>query len=488
MTDYKTFHEAGFLLDLYDYITGKSGTNNQIENIVSGAKDVFNGKGIKNKDDAVINTNIAKTASDFTCVFPVIVSKAIDIEKAVMISKAIERKAASMLQMLFSAYQISSAKDAKTYLRNFHHNIDANIDWSGLDIDDLLNYTATEEEALIPPYLQDRVRAICEHVKRDIHYVLETELKNEPISSYRVKEDRMALNEIGFNPKLAKKTYNVTTYRTNSGRPTKNKNDKDVKRDANGEPIIHRQTTFEYDDRFGPQPRDLEGVAQYFSKQVLSNDIKKANEAQPTLMIVNFVYDKGDAADHISHSCVIGVKALIHYVDPEDIVNRVVLKKADNRGLFNFIRATTGEIAFFKDFLFAVDRAKIDAIAKSGKGSSNKIWKLLELRAERLRGAKVTRQDQANNAAISTLVISKAEVDYIKQYKRIDLSSAGAAKSILRGYNLMALVIIDDVVEKVDFLYDDGSNDFESLSFMSLEREEAGSMYKKVVNLAMKGR
>ena len=493
MTDYKTFHEAGFLLDLYDYIAGAdlTGKHNQIESIVNGAKDVFNGKGIKKKDDAVINTNIAKTASDFTCVFPVIVSKAIDIDKAVMISKAIERKAASMLQMLFSAYQISSAKDAKTYLRNFHHNLDSNIDWSGLDVDDLLNYTATEEEALIPPYLHDRVRAICEHVKRDIHYVLETELKNEPIYNYRVKENHNILNEQKFKSsnkttttkELSTQYFDVNEKKWKYRDQLSGVSDDDLKK------YKQKQKTIEtIDGQPGFGPRDLEGIGQYFNKQVLSNDIKKANEAQPTLMIVNFIYDKGDAADHISHSCVIGVKALIHYVDPEDIVNRVVLKKADNRGLFNFIRATTGEIAFFKDFLFAVDRAKIDAIAKSGKGSTNKIWKLLELRAERLRGAKVTRQDQANNAAISTLVISKAEVDYIKQYKRIDLSSPGMAKSILRGYNLMALVIIDDVVEKVDFLYDDGSNDFESLSFMSLEREEAGSMYKKVVNLAMKGR
>ena len=42
--------------------------------------------------------------------------------------------------------------------------------------------------------------------------------------------------------------------------------------------------------------------------------------------------------------------------------------------------------------------------------------------------------------------------------------------------------------EKVDFLFDDGTKNFESLSFMSLEREESGSMYKKVVNLMAKGR
>ena len=45
-----------------------------------------------------------------------------------------------------------------------------------------------------------------------------------------------------------------------------------------------------------------------------------------------------------------------------------------------------------------------------------------------------------------------------------------------------------EVDEKVSFLWDDGTNDFETLSFMSLEREEGGGMYKKVINMMTKGR
>ena len=60
--------------------------------------------------------------------------------------------------------------------------------------------------------------------------------------------------------------------------------------------------------------------------------------------------------------------------------------------------------------------------------------------------------------------------------------------AIMRGYNLMASCIIDEVKERVDFLYDDGTKNYESFSFMSLEREDSGAMYKKVINLASKGR
>jgi hypothetical protein len=53
----------------------------------------------------------------------------------------------------------------------------------------------------------------------------------------------------------------------------------------------------------------------------------------------------------------------------------------------------------------------------------------------------------------------------------------------------MCAVIVDDVAERVDFLYDDGEKQFETLSFMSLEREDSNGQLKKVINvLAARGR
>ena len=481
MPDYKTFHEAGFLTSLLDFMSGeeKAGV---VGDAWKGIKDLFNGSSLYKKGQ-IINTNIAKSSSSLTAVFPVIISKTIDIDHAVMISKAIERKAVSMLQMLFAAHQISDVSSAKAYLNKFHKNIDNSTDWSDMDVDDVINYTATtQEEYELPASVKAQMQAICEHVAKNIHYTLETQLTNRPISEMRVR----ALNEDEFRT-IVRRTHQKQVYDTNIGDWNNVRDDKAGRKLYNNAPEDQRRIqtidTASKDEAPGLTPNDLRGLSSYYGGQILQNDVRKANEAQPTMMIVNFTYNKEGTSDHISSSCVVGVKALLHYVDSEDIVNRVILKQSDNRGLFNLIRATTGEIGFFKDFLFAVKRAKIDAVAKAGKGSTDKIWKLLELRADRLRGAKVTRMDQANNAAITTLVISKAEVDHIKQYHRIDLSKTGPAKGILRGYNLMALAILDTINEKVDFLYDDGSSMFETLSFGSLEREESGSMYKKVINL-----
>ena len=177
---------------------------------------------------------------------------------------------------------------------------------------------------------------------------------------------------------------------------------------------------------------------------------------------------------------------MIHYVSSEDMINKVMLKNSDKNGLFNFIRATTREISFFKDFLFAVDRAKVDALSKTGKGSSSNIWKLLELRANEAKRKKSLLSKDASCSAIATIVVTKAEVELIKKYHRIDISKAGTLKSIMRGYSIMCAAIIDDAVEKVDLLWDDGSQGFETYSFSSLEREESSGMYKKVINMINK--
>ena len=484
MSDFRTVHEAGVLKDIFDYISGSHiGKENSIADTVQRTKYfVFGTKGEDSdklieynryKNSLVIDSNIARTSRSLTAVFPVIVSKSVDIDKAVMVSKAIERKCVAMLQMLFTSNQITNVYSAKDFFKRFHKNISSSLDLSRMSVDDFLEYTGSldgsfSEEAAI---VQNGIRAVNEDVRKNIHHVLETQLSNKSISDLRVS--------------LTESRFSSTTFGVRNTNTTRVDHDPD-----NREPDQIARSG-RSDVYFTNQPltaNDAKQAVEAISKSILDGDIKKANEAQPSMVIVNFITLDKDSKQQIMNTCVFGVKALIHYVDPQDIVNRVLLKQSDSRGLFNLIRATTREISFFKDFLFAVNRAKVDAIARSGRGSTDKIWKLLELRADRLRGAKVTQSNQAASAAITTLVISKAEVDYIKQFHRIDLGKSGTLAGILRGYNMMACAIIDEVSERVDFLWDDGTNAFESLSFMSLEREESGAMYKKVINLATRGR
>ena len=445
--DYTTLHE-GFFKDIIDLVL----SDDTFEKFWDKTQKVFKNKDTScSKFNDAISKNIASAAKGLTAVFPVIVTEATPIDQAVMISKAVERKAVAMLQMLFAANQITNARNAYDYLNKFHNNIDDSLDWSTANIDDVINASNDLDDILensnikniIEINIKRGIEAIQEDIKMNCNYYLSENINPKSVNNYIV---RTVLNDIQVIEEA---------------------NFPEGKRDR--------------------VPSNLKASYDALNKSVLKSDIEKANEAIPALMIINFrVRSKYSNPDPTINTAVIGVKAMIHYVSSEDMINKVMLKNSDKNGLFNFIRATTREISFFKDFLFAVDRAKVDALSKTGKGSSSNIWKLLELRANEAKRKKSLLSKDASCSAIATIVVTKAEVELIKKYHRIDISKAGTLKSIMRGYSIMCAAIIDDTVEKVDFLWDDGSQGFETYSFSSLEREESSGMYKKVINMINK--
>ena len=458
--DYTTIHE-GFFKDIVDLTFNSDPEKfwDKAKNYFEYSKDTH-----RSKFESSISKNIATAAKGLTAIFPVIVTEATPIEEATMISKAVERKAVAMLQMLFAANQITCADNAYDYLNKFHNNIDSSLDWSKANVDDVINATNdieniinanenTNIKNLIEINIRKGIEAVQEDIKMNCNHYLSESINPNSVNNYIV---RNVLNDIQILGEA------------------KSKGDKDNDDSSPRKPKTIKSNPLS----------DLKSSYDVLNKMVIKSDIEKANEAVPSLMIINFKSRYGERTT--LSTAVIGVKAMIHYVSSEDMINKVMLKNSDRNGLFNLIRATTREISFFKDFLFAVDRAKVDALSKSGKGSTSSIWKLLELRANEGKRRKSMLKNDASCSAIATIVITKSEVELIKKYHRIDISKAGTLKSIMRGYSIMCAAIIDDAIEKVDFLWDDGTQGFETYSFSSLEREESSGMYKKVINMINK--
>ena len=87
---------------------------------------------------------------------------------------------------------------------------------------------------------------------------------------------------------------------------------------------------------------------------------------------------------------------------------------------------------------------------------------------------------------ITSLVISQDEVEYLKKYHNLDIDKAYNARTILNSYNLMDIVVADESLEIARFLFDDGDNTYETLSFDSLEKQAKDNSYKKIINLMSK--
>ena len=442
-----------------------------------------------------MRSNIAKEAKGLTAVFPVLVSEAVSVEQAQMIAKAAERKYVAMFQMLFAASQITDAKSAQTYLKKFHNNITSSLDLSDMTVDDVIDFAnkldeAVQTTALDNARITEATKAVLEDLafNEDYTRVLAENLNPVSLNNYKIKTvfgDYKATQVSEANDDY----YTTTDTTTSTERDTIDDNNNTTIRKRSTStsrrtPITDRDKAATLKDKNAT----LKDKADIISKQIITTDIKKANEATPSLMIINFVTQADGRDNEIVNTAVIGVKCVIHYISSSEMMSRMVLKNTDRRGLLNLIRATTGEIQFFRDFLFAVDRAKIDAVAKTNKGSNSRIWKMLEIRANRAKMNNTARADNAACAAITMLVLSKAEVEIIKQNYRLDLSKASNMLSIMKGYNFIGVAVIDEVNEKVDFLYDDGTKNFETISFMSLEREQGTGEYKKMINTLVKGR
>lgn len=442
-----------------------------------------------------MNSNIAKEAKGLTAVFPVLVSESVSVEQAQMIAKAAERKYVTMFQMLFAASQITDAKSAQSYLKKFHNNITSSLDLSDMTVDDVIDFANKLDEevqttALTNARITEATKAVLEDLAFNENYtkVLAENLNPVSLNNYKVKTvfgDYKAtqVSEANDDYYTVEDRTDSTEWEgrdDNTGNVYKQRTNTTTRRT----PITARDRAATLKDKNAT----LKDKADIISKQIVTTDIKKANEATPSLMIINFVTQADGRDNEIVNTAVIGVKCVIHYVPSSEMMNRMVLKNTDRRGLLNFIRATTGEIQFFRDFLFAIDRAKIDAVAKTSKGSNSRIWKMLEIRANRAKMNATARADNAACAAITMLVLSKAEVDIIKQSYRLDLSKASTMLSVMKGYNFIGVAVIDEVNEKVDFLYDDGTKNFETISFMSLEREQGAGEYKKMINTLVKGR
>ena len=439
--------------------------------------------------DWIVNKNartgsIAKQASNLILVFPVLCSTSLSIQTATIISKAIERKCAALLQILFAAVNMTNATNIYEYIGNFHSNINKQ-----LDLDEFLNaMDRLSESGIIQITDAEAYNAVKEDM-RNLNYFLDDLYDDTiPITEFVSKTNLYGESQIvceakggggkggggkggggkgGRNPK----TVNVPDTVVSD---IASKVAKELKDDR---PRTYGNANRNRDDR-----PSLKDQMEYFKNQLLPQDVEKANELMPTMMAVNFTYYKNGA--EIRQTGIIGIKAKLYPIDSMDIVTRLASKYSDKNTLFQFVKASTREISFFKDFLFAVDKAKLDGIYMASNSNNAKIFKLLERRAAKYRFSALLRKNDAS--PITTLVMSQDEAEYLKRYNSLDVNNPNICKPVMNAYNLMCITIADESLEVAKFLYDDGDNIFESLSFDGLEKEAKDSSYKKVVNLMSK--
>ena len=209
------------------------------------------------------------------------------------------------------------------------------------------------------------------------------------------------------------------------------------------------------------------------SADIKDTDIKKVNNMMPSVLVLKLHNGNNDVTTNVA----VGVKAKIQYVPQDEVIYRISSKNKDKNMLFNFIRSTTREISFLKDFVFALDKAKLDAI-KIQK-SSNTVWKILERRAVRNR-VKMFNNDGTAGGIVSLVISADTLATLNKEYDF--KASISEVENLISQYNLLAFFVADDVNERATYLFDDASRQFTTVSYTALEKTDSKD-YKKIINL-----
>ena len=501
----KVLHETILrdLFDLADYIK-----KSDVE------EDILSGKNRKNKIG--YGSSIARKTDNLVLVFPVMVSTGLTIDTSVMLMKALERKYVTMIQMLFAAYQIQDVASMQDIIAKFHRNIKLG------KADNIDGFLDTMDRFSEEHHLGNKIdKVLVEAVRADmknINFYVEENVNPKPLSEFGIRRDaynrQILVEDIGGedaylnNAKLAKgdaylkqareaeraaerqKRINDANDRKDDAKKIKDdlkirgqmlKSDPNLVADTMGV----SQKSIDKRDRNFRKPFNPNDVSEANAKTLLPIDIKKANELMPTMMSINYCY-QGDNGEAIEvENAVIGVKARLIPCDSNDIITHVMNKVQDRNWLLQFIRATTREISFARDFLLCIDRAKVDALSHSRKGSSNPMWKVLERRAI---GSRIRRLLGSNNPnmAITTLAVSQEDVDRAYKEYSVSFESPKIVEPLFDNLNLMCVCIADESLEVAKFMFDTGDGNWENYSFTSLERENQDNTYKKVINLMTK--
>lgn len=455
--NYKAIHESilGSVLD-----------------IVKGVKDIKDASSFVQKGSGYKNfKSISSATKDLILTFPVLVSGDLSIETAQMIAKAQERKCATMIQMLIAAesYTGREGEGVQDWIKNFHTNLPKLDDFNdyldnyiygrGVDaaMGSLLNLKESEDGSICDD------RTILSEMKEYLIASLESTVLADDINRESL---RRFFVENGMNGTIVSEG--------------KDKGWDDMDDDERKDAYEKSRTNYNnLVNGYRASEKEIGGL----KDRILPAEFKKANELQPTMMAVNFnVLDSNNVAHQ--RTAVIGVKCKLYPIEYNDVVSHIVGKVKDSNTLMNFIRATTSEISFAKDFVLGVNQAKIDALSYSS-GASNKMWKVLERRSKLAKANRLMRRSN-DCTAISTLVVSQNIVDYITKTESVNLMRPNTARLLLEKYNLLSLVVADENLEVANFMYDTGEDNFESIAFSGLERESNDGAYRKVVNLMSK--
>jgi hypothetical protein len=478
-------------------------------------------------------SSISRQSLEGTLQFPVLVSKSLDIDTLQMMTKALERQYASFVQVSLTmnpVLNLQNDRDAIGYLRKFHQNSNVktslgDVVGAGMSLlkENYEGYTDDLQQSFLFAAVyegststlvaanKEQLQTILEGVREDV--LNDKFVPRNPL--YRFKNDNLAQyhNSIVTEGKSGKDRHkdkrggrggrdtegwapedsttpevivndfkwsdDVHKYGMGGGpkggsTPTETPKTSPEKDKPKGEPTEKARVTSKpasepkrQESQDKPEKHDYT-----LPNNILKdNDAKKANELVPTTMHVRTILVNKEGANQGTMDFIIGIKTTMHPVSSDEMVSNLLTAVKSKSGFFNSIRWTSGEISFFKDFLFNVGEIKEDVSNRSA-GASH--WWIALKRRRALAKTKKAMMLPNHILPNASIVLSMEEVEFIKSQYGYDLMNPMFVSKIMDTYFLLGFAVVDNSTQIAHFLFD-GHEGFQSVSFTGLERDAKGS-------------
>ena len=206
---------------------------------------------------------------------------------------------------------------------------------------------------------------------------------------------------------------------------------------------------------------------QSVKKRTSAQDAKKINAMAPSVCNVQVTFLLHN--NKIETSIPVGVKTLVHPVNPEELSEQIMDSVAGKGVLHSIVKYTTGELMSLKDILFGISKMKKN-ISKSNNSVVAKYFDIVEHR-KRLNKLSMPFLGKKSFLPNLTINISMDDVDTIQRLIGYNLlTDTYRASKFIKDNFLLAFVITDDATETAYVLYD-GHSDYEEYPYNSLKRE-----------------
>ena len=443
--------------------------------------------------------SLARKSSAATLQFPIIISRSINMDTAQSVSKALERQYATFVQIVLSLnpfLDLKKDKDMAGYLNRIHQNNPSPLDL----LESCTNVYSDEAYGvhLLMSINEGCNGPVLKSNKEQMFSVEDYLNKNKVNDLYKPANITLPIAESSLNY-FCKKNNIVVTEAVEDKNDFGDKINKEAgaKVDSLNEldqnmMNMHRirmdeQKMHMDKQRFNADLRKTE--AEFRSKAMVKlsdNDVKKSNELVPTTLSVTMHVKDGQSFGGVQNF-VIGVKGLMHPVNSNEVINNLLDGYKSGNKFFNFIRFTTGEISFVKDFLLNINELKEDAINAHSKSNSH--WWTTLKRRKTLAKAK-NAFSKGNNKLLpnASIVCSMEEIVEINEVYGLDLMAPANVKKIMDRYFLLGFVVVDESQELCHFIFD-GESNYQVVSFKGLEKENnSKNDFKEIYKMINSGR